>query len=747
MRQIAIYGKGGIGKSVIAANLSAALALAGRKVLQIGCDPKHDSTRLLTRGTATPTVLDYLKAVPPDQWRLGDVVATGFQGISCVEAGGPEPGVGCAGRGILTTFDLLEKLGLDRLNLDLVIYDVLGDVVCGGFAVPLRRQYADAVYIVTSGEFMSIYAANNILRGLKNYDGNIKRAAGLILNRRGIEDEDGRIERFARAVGLPVLEAFPRSEEFSRAEELGMTMVESHAASPVAGKFRSLAARIIRGGALFQACPLTDVELEQVVLDRGVGDSLPQPAFAGKSAGAAAAREDAGSGDPEDTGGGSPAGPDPGRRFLSKNVLLHEPLHGCAFNGAVNVTAQIAGAFTLAHGPRSCAHIAYQTITSAGRRLLFERGVLAPAQIAPPLASSDMNEGVMIFGGLGELREKIAALKASSPGAIFVVTTCPAGIIGDDTDSLRDLDGRDGVRVIPIKTDGDISGDYLQGVITSYIEVARALIRRGVQPEGDLVNIVAEKAIATNTASNFEVVRGLLGALGIGVNCRFIGHTSLQEIANFGRAKVNLLTYEDYMGRTIRDFLQEEYGAPFLKRPFPVGCYETEQWLYEVAACFGKQEQAPAVVAEQKKIYSAGVAKLRPLLEHRRLMIIAFSHDLDWIIETAFDLGMEIAKVCILDYSQDNLFRTRFGGRFPLELHYDPARRTGDLELLQPDLLLSSYAPATADGHTCTDIIPLCPDTGFLSGLALAGRWAGILKRKMNEGWKRDGALFTRYYA
>jgi nitrogenase molybdenum-iron protein alpha/beta subunit len=328
-----------------------------------------------------------------------------------------------------------------------------------------------------------------------------------------------------------------------------------------------------------------------------------------------------------------------------------------------------------------------------------------------------------------------------------VVTTCPAGIIGDNTDALRDLDGLDGIRVIPIKTDGNINGDYLQGVITAYIEVARALIRRDLRPEDNLVNIVAEKAIASNTEANFQTVQELLGALGISVNCRFIGKTSLQEIANFGRARINILAYEDYMGRTIRDFLQEEYGASFLKRPFPVGCYETEQWLAEVAACFGKQEQAREAVAKQREIYSAALQELRPLLENKRLMIISYNHDLDWILETAFDLRMDVVKVCILDYSQDNLFRSRFSKRLTLDQCYDPSRRAGDLELLRPDLVLSNYAPAGADGPACTDAIPLCPDAGFLSGLALAGRWARILHRNSNEGWKNDEALFTRYYA
>lgn len=170
MAEIALYGKGGIGKSTISANISAALAQRGKRILQIGCDPKHDSTRLLLHGELIETVLSYMKRTPPDQYRLHDVVYEGVYGIHCVEAGGPEPGVGCAGRGILTTFEMLERLHIKDYCYDSIIYDVLGDVVCGGFAVPLRREYADRVYIITSGEFMSIYAANNILRGLKNYD-------------------------------------------------------------------------------------------------------------------------------------------------------------------------------------------------------------------------------------------------------------------------------------------------------------------------------------------------------------------------------------------------------------------------------------------------------------------------------------------------------------------------------------------------------------------------------------------------
>jgi len=201
MRQVAIYGKGGIGKSTTTQNLTAGLGEMGKKVMVVGCDPKADSTRLLLGGLAQKTVLDTLREEGEDI-ELESIMKSGFAGIKCVESGGPEPGVGCAGRGIITSIGLLERLGAYETDLDYVFYDVLGDVVCGGFAMPIREGKAQEIYIVASGELMALYAANNICKGIRKYanTGGV-RLGGIICNSRKVDGEKELIMAFAKELG------------------------------------------------------------------------------------------------------------------------------------------------------------------------------------------------------------------------------------------------------------------------------------------------------------------------------------------------------------------------------------------------------------------------------------------------------------------------------------------------------------------------------------------------------------------
>ncbi|MBU5434624.1 AAA family ATPase [Pseudoflavonifractor sp. MSJ-37] len=245
MLRIAIYGKGGIGKSTTTANLSLALRERGLGVMQIGCDPKSDSTRLLTGGAPIPTVLDLLRSGGTPA--LEDLVHPGVGGVLCVEAGGPTPGIGCAGRGIITAFETLSQLDAYGVyRPDVVLYDVLGDVVCGGFAMPLRGEYSDVVFVVTSGEMMSMYAASNIAGAVARFqDRGYARFGGLILNRRNVAREREQVERLAGELGTSILADLPRSPAVQEAESMDRTVMDALPASPMADAYRALAARML----------------------------------------------------------------------------------------------------------------------------------------------------------------------------------------------------------------------------------------------------------------------------------------------------------------------------------------------------------------------------------------------------------------------------------------------------------------------------------------------------------------------
>ncbi|MBR1749754.1 MAG: AAA family ATPase [Ruminococcus sp.] len=227
MIKLAIYGKGGIGKSTIACNVSAALAVKGLKVMQIGCDPKADSTSLLRNGETIPTVLK-LTREKGKALTLDDIVYDGAYGVKCVEAGGPVPGLGCAGRGIINALETLERLGAyERYTPDVVIYDVLGDVVCGGFSMPMRKNYAQKVFVVSSGEKMSVYAAANICMAVENFKGRgYASLGGIILNKRNVENECEAVNELAKDFGSSVIGELDRSEEIPQAEKAGKTVSE-----------------------------------------------------------------------------------------------------------------------------------------------------------------------------------------------------------------------------------------------------------------------------------------------------------------------------------------------------------------------------------------------------------------------------------------------------------------------------------------------------------------------------------------
>ncbi|MDL1976550.1 MAG: nitrogenase iron protein [Deltaproteobacteria bacterium] len=273
MRKIAIYGKGGIGKSTTTQNTVAGLAEMGKKIMVVGCDPKADSTRLLLGGLAQTSVLDTLREEGEDV-DLETIRKVGFGDILCVESGGPEPGVGCAGRGIITAINMLESLGAyeESEGIDYAFYDVLGDVVCGGFAMPMRQGKAKEIYIVCSGEMMAMYAANNICKAIVKFaEGGGIRLAGIICNSRKVDNEEEMIKAFAEKLGTYMIHFVPRDNMVQKAEINRKTVIEFEPEHAQADEYRALAKKIDANEKFIIPTPLEMKDLEKLIIEYGIG--------------------------------------------------------------------------------------------------------------------------------------------------------------------------------------------------------------------------------------------------------------------------------------------------------------------------------------------------------------------------------------------------------------------------------------------------------------------------------------------
>ncbi len=735
MIQIAVYGKGGIGKSTVSANLSYALARSGKKVLQIGCDPKHDSTRLLLKGKAQTTVLSYIREVPPSERRLEDVLKEGALGIKCVEAGGPEPGIGCAGRGILSTFDALKKLGLEGHRFDVKLYDVLGDVVCGGFAVPLRREYADAIYLVTSGEFMSIYAANNILKGIRNFDGDACRVAGLIFNGRGLDGEEEIVERFARGVDLPIVASIPRSQLFSMAEREASTVVEMFPESQPAKVITGLSSHVDNiskdPGILRPACPLDDDQMNQLASGKEVdkGGRWPDKVSTPEALGCEmkCASRDA--------------------VHASPNPMDRKILHTCATNGAVHCTSQIDKTVTVIHGPRSCAHIMAASSDHYALSAWKRNGELQSAPTAHRLVSTNMDDHISIFGGAESLERLLREKAEQGHRTMFVITTCASGIIGDDVAAVAKRVERDyrGTVVKVIEADGNITGEWDQGYLDAVKRVTE-LVDRNVAPEMDMVNIVGERDFFIyNRERNFRIASEVLGRLGLRVNCRFLSGCDVSSIRNFNRGGLNLLAQDDALSRSMGELLRDRLGVRLFDLPLPVGLRETVTWVEELSRAMGREGAGKAMIEELSSEYQSGIANARPWLKGKKVLVLnKYSTNIDWLLDLLMDLDLRVLKVGlgVKHYQGEprsglDTRCTRYLNAITFQEDYGLDDLRMDIESLSPDLVLSDQR--IPRDQVCHYDVIYRPDIGVRSSVELAKRWANIVRLPHIEGWKMEG--------
>jgi nitrogenase molybdenum-iron protein alpha/beta subunit len=281
----------------------------------------------------------------------------------------------------------------------------------------------------------------------------------------------------------------------------------------------------------------------------------------------------------------------------------------------------------------------------------------------------------------------------------------------------------------------------------SYITLAEKIIKKNIDTIPDTVNIIFEKVVAKNTNSNFEIIENLLNFMGIRVNCRFLCETTYDKLENFLSASLNLLAYNDYTGKILENFFIEKYNCKFLNEPFPIGFEETKKWLISIGEFFDKKNKVKEIIAYNEEMYIKEVDKLRPFLTGKKLMIITYNHSLDWILKTALDVGIEIVKIGILNFSQDLGFRTNLEINLNIEENYDKENRIQDINKYSPDIILTNYESSVNYGKYISDTIPMCPDAGFYSGINMVSRWAKLIKLNLRGEWKNDEALFKKYYS
>ncbi|MCQ2069906.1 MAG: AAA family ATPase [archaeon] len=691
--RIAVYGKGGIGKSTVSANVSYCLSAAGLKVMQIGCDPKHDSTRPLTYGPC-PTVLDTVRSTRPSERRPEMFVSEGVNGILCVEAGGPEPGIGCAGKGIMTMFHTLETLGIDRMDRDVCVYDVLGDVVCGGFAVPMRRDMSDMVVLVTSGEFMSIYAANNIMRGLVNFDTDGPRLAGLVFDSRGSPEEDAVVKRFSESTGVPVIARIPRSGLFRDSEKVGRTLCEVFPSSDEAGIFRTLSKDLLdihNGGRMCRPHPLTDAQVDLLMSGKDVGTgeyTIERP-----------------------------------QTSVPKNVFIPPLRIGRGPMGAAIEAGRVTDIPVVIHGTDSCGYGMYGEI--AGERI--SDGHTGDLGDAENLFCTGMGGLGTVFGGRERLEELLEELAGTHP-FVLVVTTCLADMVGEDVEGVagKVMSRHPGTRIHVI------GGNRPEQGADAHMEVLKAfcsLIDVNVEPSLPLLSVADDSFITYNRGHNRSALGEIASALGLRPGPELVNGCSLDDLVNAGRAKVIAMCEDTPSNRELKDILLSK-GLKVRHRCVPRGFRETVEWLEHMKKMDPSLGDPGRCIASLTSEYGRAVSECSHALTGKKIVLVTDgSEPVYWIEEALCDCGADATVV--------EVGRNRTDHRLP-STHTDTI---GGLTAAvgQDTVVIGKRYLTDVLDRTCMDF----PDT-FVGGTAsvlFLRRLKNFASSGEHEGWKEWGRV------